>query len=53
MNLPTIIVLAIIALILVAIVYSEIKKRKNGTCGCGCQSCGMKDTCHGKAKDEK
>ena len=48
MNLPTIIVLVILAVILGAIVYSEIKKRKNGGCGCGCQGCSLKDTCHNK-----
>lgn len=51
MNLPTIIVLIIIAVLFTAIVINEIIKRKKGKggCGCGCESCGgcaAKDICH-------
>jgi hypothetical protein len=24
------------------------KKQGKSSCGCGCSSCGMKDSCHGK-----
>ena len=49
MNLPTIIVAAIIAAIFVVIVISEIKKKKSGKgCGCGCSGCAMADSCHNK-----
>lgn len=49
MNLPTIIVSAIIAAIFVVIVISEIKKKKSGKgCGCGCSGCAMADSCHNK-----
>lgn len=47
---PTIIVAAIIAVIFIAIVVNEIKKRKSGkgSCSCGCENCGM--GCHDKEK---
>ena len=45
---PTIIISAVIAVIFVAIVVNEIKKKKNGThsCSCGgnCGACGV--DCH-------
>ena len=50
MNIPTLIVLAVLILVLGLIVWSEIKKRKNGgtSCSCGCSACAMKDVCHEK-----
>lgn len=54
-NLPTILVAGIIAIIFVAIVANEIRKRKRGqgSCSCGCSGCGMSDVCHGNQKDTK
>ena len=53
MNLPTIIVFSIVALIVVLIIIKGIIDRKNGktSCSCGgsCEACGMH--CHAK-KDE-
>ena len=48
MNLPTIIVLAVIAAVVDAITVSEIKKRRSGKggCSCGCGGCALKDRCH-------
>lgn len=53
MNVSTIIVAAIVAVLFVAIVVNEIKKRKNGkgSCSCGCSGCAMKDTCHSQKQD--
>ncbi len=50
MNLPTIIITAVVAAIFIAIVARGIIKRKNGgsSCSCGCSNCGMSDICHGK-----
>ncbi len=50
MNAPTMIIAAMVAIVFVAIVVHEIKKRKNGQggCACGCGNCGMKDLCHKK-----
>ncbi len=48
MNLPTIIVTIIIAVIFVLIVGNEIKKRKSGkgSCSCGCSGCANAENCH-------
>ena len=53
MNIPTIIVAAIVAVLFVAIVVSEIKKKKSGkgSCSCGCSGCAMKDVCHSQKQD--
>jgi len=52
MNWSTFIVAAIIAVIFIAIVVSEIRKRKNGkgscSCGSSCGGCAMSDCCHPK-----
>ena len=52
MNWPTLIIAAVVALIFVAIVVSEIRKRKSGKggCSCGCSGCAMSDSCHGKSE---
>ncbi|MBQ8028566.1 MAG: FeoB-associated Cys-rich membrane protein [Clostridia bacterium] len=49
---PTIIVGAVVAIIFVAIVVNEIKKRKQGKggCSCGCSGCALKDSCHPQNK---
>ncbi len=50
MNVPTIFTFSIVAIIFIAIVVSEIHKRKSGkgSCSCGCGGCAMKDICHNK-----
>lgn len=50
MNIPTIIVAAIIAVIFLSIVITGIRNKKKGKggCSCGCSGCGMSDTCHGQ-----
>ena len=53
-NLATILVgLAVLALLL-AIVFHMIRQKKQGktSCGCGCEGCAMKDSCHPQ-KDQK
>jgi len=51
MNLPTIIVSAIIAVAFLLIVINEIKKRKNGKGCCSCSGCAMAGTCHNKKEN--
>lgn len=50
MNLPTIIVAAVIGVLFVVIVACEIRKRKNGkggcSCGGSCGGCAMSGMCH-------
>ena len=55
MNIPTLIALLIVAIIFVAIVANEIKKRKSGqgSCSCGCSGCGMADVCHSRQNSRK
>ncbi|MBQ5592178.1 MAG: FeoB-associated Cys-rich membrane protein [Clostridia bacterium] len=50
LNLPTIIVAAIVAAVFIAIVAKSISDKKKGkpSCSCGCSGCAMKDTCHSK-----
>ena len=52
MNLPTILVAAVIAVIVLMIVIRDILNRKKGkgSCSCGCSGCSMSDMCHGKSK---
>ena len=54
MNLPTIIVATIVAILFLAIVVKGIQNKKNGksSCSCGgsCGSCGMSGTCHSHNK---
>lgn len=51
MNFPTIIIAAIVAAVFIAIVVSEVRKRRSGksscSCGGGCSGCGMNGSCHG------
>jgi hypothetical protein len=55
MNLPTAIVLALVATVFIAIVACSMRKKKKGipSCSCGCSSCAMKDQCHGRKTEEK
>ncbi len=48
MDFPTILVGGLVAVIFVAIIVSEIRKRKSGkgSCSCGCSGCSMSDICH-------
>ena len=46
MNLSSLIVLLILVLIVGAVVFSLIRKKKNGESSCS--GCGMKDCCHKK-----
>lgn len=50
MNLPTIIVLAIVVAVFVGIVAKSIVDKKKGksSCSCGCSGCAMSDVCHSK-----
>ena len=50
MNIPTILVATILAVIFVLIVTAEVKKRKKGGCGCGCSGCANAGVCHSKKK---
>ncbi|RKJ38981.1 FeoB-associated Cys-rich membrane protein [Acutalibacter sp. 1XD8-33] len=47
-NLPTVLIGAIIAVIFVAILLRGIRRRKKGEsgCGCGCSSCPNRAVCH-------
>ena len=57
LNLPTIIITALIAVIFLAIVITEIRNRKKGkhSCSCGgsCGSCGMDCSCHSTSNPNK
>ena len=48
MNVPTLIVLAIVVAVFVGIVAKMIVDKKKGksSCYCGCSGCAMKDSCH-------
>lgn len=54
MNLPTLIVAAIVAAVFIAVILVQIRDRKNGKCSCGgsCGSCAMSDTCHAQRDHE-
>lgn len=47
-NLPTILVLAVVAIVFFAIIIKGIINRKKGktSCGCNCEGCALKDKCH-------
>ncbi|MBR4288608.1 MAG: FeoB-associated Cys-rich membrane protein [Clostridia bacterium] len=45
------IVIAVIAVICFFVIRSMVKKRKSGSCSCGCSECAKKDLCHPKKKD--
>ena len=48
MNPATVIIAVIVAVIFVAIIVNEIKRRKSGkgSCSCGCSGCSMEGKCH-------
>lgn len=48
MNLPTLLIAALVAAVFVAIVASGMRKRKKGGtgCGCGCAGCPNAGLCH-------
>jgi len=50
MNIPTFIILGIIAIVFIAIIVNEIKKKKQGkgSCSCGCSGCANAQYCHTK-----
>lgn len=54
-NLPTIAIAAVIALVFIAIVIRGIRRRKRGEggCGCGCSGCPNSSLCHGGAEKKK
>ncbi len=54
-NMPTIIIGAIIAVIFVVIVIRGIIKRKRGErgCGCGCSGCPNSAVCHKNSSTQK
>ena len=47
-NAGTIIVSLILAGIVIAVIVSKIRAKKQGksSCGCGCESCAMHGACH-------
>ncbi len=48
MNWPTLLIAAVVAGIFLAIVISEIRKKKQGksSCSCSCGGCPMSGSCH-------
>lgn len=54
-NLPTILIAAVIALVFAAIVVRGIRRRKRGEsgCGCGCDHCPNSGLCHGGRAEKK
>ena len=54
-NLPTILIAAVIAVIFAAIVIRGIRKRRRGEtgCGCGCSGCPNSALCHGGKRDDQ
>lgn len=49
-NLPTILVSLLLATILVLAIFYLLSAKKKGkpTCGCGCNGCPLKGSCHTK-----
>lgn len=50
MNAPTIIIVAIIAVVFIAIIANSVRNKKKGKggCGCGCDGCANSEFCHPK-----
>lgn len=48
-NISTMIVCAVLVAVVAAVIHSMVKNKKHGktSCGCGCDSCAMRGTCHG------
>ena len=55
MNLPTILVGLAVAALVVAVIVSEVKNRRKGSCGCGygCAGCANAGICHPEKKETK
>lgn len=53
-NLPTILIAAVIAVIFAAIIIRGIRKRRRGEggCGCGCSGCPNSALCHARRDGE-
>ena len=51
-NLGSLLILLGVAVIVTLVILSRIRAKKQGksTCGCGCKSCPMADTCHKKGE---
>lgn len=49
-NISTIIICAVLAAVVIMIVMSMVKNKKQGnsSCGCGCKNCAMQNSCHSK-----
>ena len=49
-NLSTIVISFVLLAVVTLIVIKTVADKRNGkaTCGCGCQNCAMKDSCHKK-----
>lgn len=47
-NLGTLLIALVLAAVVTAIVWSLVRKKKQGesSCGCGCAHCAMNGTCH-------
>lgn len=54
-NIPTIIIILVLALIVTLIIRSMIIDRKKGksSCGAGCTGCAMSELCHRQDKEKK
>lgn len=54
-HLPWILIAISFAALLVFIAYRLVKAKKsgNGTCGCGCSQCAMRDACHAQKPKNK
>ncbi len=54
MNLPTILIAAVIAAIFIAIIVQGIRSRKRGSggCGCGCAGCPNAGMCHPQGQSQ-
>ena len=49
-NIATIIICAILIAVVATVIAAMIRDKKKGksSCGCGCESCAMKGSCHSK-----
>lgn len=52
MNLATIIVFLVVALVVGLVVFKMVRDKKKGksSCSCGCGGCPLKDSCHSNSK---
>lgn len=49
-NMSTIVVCIVLIAVVTAIIVGMIKNKKQGrsSCGCGCQNCAMRNSCHSR-----